>query len=161
MSNTIFSAIHSPITFIKGTDESTSKTLLQIGAPTNTQVKVLRWGVFFNEEIGDASPASPLKVDVYRSTVIDGTGSVLTPNKVNNGSATLQSSVKHSFTVSPTNSLLIDSAYVNAQGSYEVILPMTEEIILNPSEALNLVVTSGTVLSTGDLSVFSKIWFEE
>jgi len=161
MANTIFSAIHPPITFVKGTDENSSKTLLQIVSPTTNQVKILRWGVFFNEEVGDATPSTPFKVDLYKSTTIDGTGSILTSVKVNNGSASQQSSVKHSFTISPTNSLLIDSAYVNAQGSYEIILPMTEEIILNPSEALNLVVTAGAVLSTGNLSVFSKIWFEE
>jgi regulator of extracellular matrix RemA (YlzA/DUF370 family) len=161
MASTIFSAIHPPVVFTKALDEGVSKTILQIASAANNQTKLIRWGVFFNEEVGDASSATPLKVELYRHSSADGTGVAIAAKRVNATVGTQQASVKHSFSAAPTNTDLLDAAYVNPQSGYEVIYPFSQEIILAPNEAINIVVTAGSVLSTGDLSVFAKVWFEE
>lgn len=161
MANVIASAVTSAVTFTKSTDESATKTILQVVAPSTHQVKILRWAVFFNEETGDATPASPFLVEVGKHSSSDGTSSALSPKKVKPTTLTIQTAVNQTFTVNATMTDKLDLAYVNAQTGYEVIYPMGQEIVLDPSEALNLQVSSGAVLSTGSVNVVAKIWFEE
>lgn len=157
MANLIGAATTSAITLVA----STEKTALQITAGTNQKVKILRWGVFFNEETGDATPATPLLVKAGRHTVASGTGSSNTPKLVKKSGVSLRTTALDNFSAVATISDVLDEAYVNAQTGYEVIFPMGQEIELDPSETFSLNVVPGATLSTGGLSCIAKIWFEE
>lgn len=162
MSGIILSALSGVTTFTKSSDESTTKTLLQIIAPSSQRVKILRWGVFFNEETGDATPAIPFTVTVGKNTTTDGSGGgTVTLTKVKPTPITPRTVANKNLTVTSTLTSELDLAYVNAQTGYEVIYPMGQEIELDPSEVFNVLVSSGSVLSTGNVGVLAKVWIEE
>ena len=141
---------------------STRKTLVQITAPANQRVKILRWSVFFDEEIGDATPAIPLLVSVGKQS--GGTGSANTPIKNIVAAETLQTIAKDNFTVAATTTVM-SSKVINAQTGYEVMFPMGQEIILAGGELFGIDVTPGTVISTGigatGLHAVATITYEE
>ena len=157
MSNVIGAAVTTAITLVA----STEKTILQIAAGASQKVKVLRWGIFFNEETGDATPAIPLLVKLGRHTTSSGTGSANTPKQVKKTSITLRTTALDNFSAVATITDVLDEAYVNAQTGYEVIFPMGQEVELDPSETLSINVVPGATISTGGLSCIAKIWFEE
>lgn len=137
---------------------STRKTLAQVTAPTNQRVKILGWSVFFDEEIGDASPAIPVLVSVGRQT--GGTGSVNTPVKTIPGAETLQATAKDTFTVAATTTIM-DSKVINAQTGYEILFTPGQEIVMGGGEIFGIDVTPGATISTGGLNVLARILYEE
>ena len=139
---------------------STAKTILEIKAPTNHRVKILRWAVFFDEETGDATPSIPLLAELLKITVT-GTGSANTPILARPASETIQTTAKDNFTVEGTLTDVYDQAIVNAQTGYEVIFPMGQEVIVAGGDLIGIRITPGSVISTGGLKVTAKIWFEE
>lgn len=159
MAGIIAAVLSDAVTFTKSTDESATKTILQVTAPTSQKVKILRYGVFFNEETGDATPAIPLLVKVGKSAA--GSGTTATAYAVKPTSLSLRATALKALSSAATLTSTLDQAYVNAQTGYEVIFPMGQEIELDPAESLSINVTAGTILSTGNLSCIAKIWFEE
>lgn len=155
MAGIIASAITSPLAL----SISTAVYPINLVAPANQRVKILRWSVMFDEETGDATPAIPITVDVGKGTLVTGT-SALTANKVTAGSETLQTSVLQNGTGITTFSAL-DRSIVNPQTSYEVIFPMGQELIIQGGEEFIMRVTPGGVISTNGLNVKAKVWFEE
>ena len=145
------------INFANG-DTNTTKILLQIAAPTNQRLKIKRWGVFFNEETGDSTPATPFVINIGKHTASTG-GTALTLVKNSIGSETLQSTALHTLTTSTLSTL--DSAMVNAQTGYEVIYPLGDEIIIQGGEKFGIEATSGGTVSTGGVDVIVKVWYEE
>lgn len=103
---------------------ATAKTVLQIVAPANHKLKVLRWGVYFD---GINSSAEPVEVRLLRQTTA-GTMSALTPTKLGTDAETLQTGAQHSATAEPTAGDVLDMCEVHPQAGYEVILPMGQEI---------------------------------
>ena len=159
MAGLIWTSLSDAVTFTKSTDESTTKTILQVTAPTSQKVKILRYGVFFNEETGDATPAQPLLVKVGKSAT--GSGSSVTLYSIKPTTVTARSSSLKALASAATLTSILDQQYVNAQTGYEVIFPLGQEIELDPSETISVNVTAGTTLSTGNLNCIAKIWFEE
>ena len=137
---------------------ATQKTLLQITAAANHRVKILGWSIFFDEEIGDATPSIPLTVTIGKQT--GGTGTVNTPVKVGVYTEALQTTAKDNFTAEPTVTAM-SSKVINAQTGYEILFPMGQEIILAGSEILGITVTPGATISTGGLKAIANILFEE
>jgi hypothetical protein len=137
---------------------ATRKTLLQITAPANHRVKVLGWSLFFDEEIGDATPAIPLLVSIGKQS--GGTGTANTPNKMGIYAETLQTTAKDNFSA-PATTTIINSRVINAQTGYEVLFPMGQEIILAGTELFGIDVTPGANISTGGLNAVVNILFEE
>jgi len=137
---------------------STRKTMLQITAATNHRVKILGWSIFFDEEIGDATPSIPLLVSIGRQT--SGTGSANTPIKLGVYTETLQTTAKDNFTVAATTTIT-SSRVINAQTGYEILFPMGQEIILSGGEIFGIDVTPGATISTGGLNAVCNILFEE
>jgi hypothetical protein len=138
---------------------STRKTIVQITAPTNQRLKILEWGVFFDEEVGDATPANPLLVSLCRQT--GGTGTSNTPVKNTPASESVQSTAKDNFSVAATNVAIVDTALVNSQSGYGKIYPMGQEPIVAGAELWGIDITPGATISTGGLNVVAYIKFEE
>lgn len=137
---------------------STVLTVLQIAAPANHRVKILRWGVFFDEETGDVTPAQPLLVEVGRISGATG-GTAASLEKVQPGAETVQSVALTSMTGGTLVNL--DSAVVNPQTGYEVIYPLGQEVIMAGGEIFAVRVTPGAVISTDGLNALTKVWIEE
>ena len=137
---------------------STTYYVASITAPTNQRLKIKRFGVFFNEETGDATPAIPFEVYLGNATTPTG-GSALTPVKLSSGSETLQASALYSLTSATVDKR--DYAFVNGQTFYEVFYAPGDEVIVQGGETFGIVVISGATISTGNLSVVAKIYYEE
>lgn len=156
-------SVVSPLyTFTKSSDESSSITTIQLTAPTNQIVKITRLGVFFNEETGNITPASPLLIEIGRSSSASGAGGTAqTPKKRIPSPGSPQTIATVNRTTAATITDILDTYIINPQSWVDGFPPMAEEIILDPTEVLSLNITSGAVLSTGNLGVTSKVWFEE
>ena len=154
MANTIANAVTAKLSLTA----ATRKTLLQILAPNYQRVKVLGWSVFFDEEIGDATPANPVLVSIGKQS--GGTGTANTPVKRTVGSETLQVTAKDNFSTAATTTVM-ESKLINAQTGYEVLFPLGQEIILAGGELFGIDVTPGVTISTGGLNAVANILFEE
>lgn len=137
---------------------SATATLLQLVAPANQRVKISRIGVFFDEEVGDLTPANPLLIAVGRVTGTSG-GTIIAAQKIEPGSEAVQTTALHTLAGGTLETL--DSASINPQAGYDVMYPMGQEIILAGGESFGVQVTSGAVISTDGLNAIAKIWFEE
>jgi hypothetical protein len=137
---------------------ATRLTLIQVTAPANQRVKILGWSVFFDEVVGNATPANPVLVSAGKQS--GGTASALTPIKKVVAAETLQTTAKSIFSVAATTTVM-ESKVVNSQTGYEVILPMGQEIILAGGELFGIDVTPGATVSTGGLNAMANITFEE
>ena len=137
---------------------STRKTMLQITAASNHRVKILGWSIFFDEEIGDATPSIPLLVSIGKQS--GGTGTANTPVKRVIASESLQTTAKDDFSAAATTTIM-ESKIINAQTGYEVMFPMGQEVILAGAELFGVDVTPGSTISTGGLKAVVNILFEE
>lgn len=132
---------------------ATAKTVLQLVAPANHRVKVIRWGVFFD---GTSATAEPVQVRVLRQTTA-GTMSSLTPVKLDDSIAeTLQTTAQHTATAEPTAGDVLDIAEIHPQQGYDAILPPGMEIIIGGGDRLGIEVTAAAIVNCR-----AKFWFEE
>jgi len=132
--------------------------MLQLTAPSNHRIKILGWSIFFDEEIGDATPSNPLLVSIGIQT--GGTGSANTLVKRNAASETQLTTAKDNFTVAATTTIM-ESKIINAQTGYEVMFPMGQEIVVTGALLFGIDVTPGATISTGGLNAVCNIIFEE
>ena len=98
---------------------ATTKTVLQVVAPTNQRLRIKRWKVSFD---GISAVAEPVQIELVRQTTA-GTMSALTPVKTGNDPETIQFTAQHTATVEPTTTDILDSVEVHPQSGYEVIYP--------------------------------------
>lgn len=131
---------------------ATAKTVLQVTAPTNQRIVVKRWGVYFD---GTATNNEPVQVVLMRQTT-SGTMTSLTPKAINIVSETLQATAQHTATAEPTSGDTLDIAKVHPQTSYEVLLPLGDEIIVAGGGRIGIVCTAADAVN-----VIAKIWYEE
>jgi len=155
MSGIIANAVTAPIALTA----STKRSVIQLTAATNKRIKILGWSVFFDEEIGDATPANPLQVDIGRQTGGTGSGAI-TPKLRTSSSETLQTVGASAFTGVATTTVM-ESVYVNAQTGYQVLFPQGQEITVASGEKFGIDITPGATVSTGGLNVIANILFEE
>jgi len=133
---------------------STAKTVLQLVAPSNQRLKLLRWGLYFD---GSSATDSPVYIRLLRQTTA-GTMTSLSIVKNNSGdSETLQGTAQHTATVEPTAGDVVDSINVHPQGGgYEVIFPVGQEIIIPGGGRIGIECTAGA-----SVNVTAKFIYEE
>lgn len=121
------------------TTGTSAKTVVQIVAAANHRIKVDRWGIAFK---GVAPTDAPIKVRLLRQTDA-GTTSALTPVKNNPGDdEALQVTARHTATAEPTAGDVLETVEAHPQAGYEVILPLTQEIIVPGGTRLGIEVTA-------------------
>lgn len=132
---------------------ATAKTVVQIIAPTNHRVKILRWGVFFD---GISGTAEPVQVALCRQSTA-GTMSALTPVKADDSLAeTLLTTAQYNATVEPTTGDVLDSVEVHPQSGYEIIYPLGQEMIIGGADRVGIVCTAPATVNAR-----CKLIFEE
>lgn len=103
---------------------ATTKTVLQITAPTNQRLMVTQAKIWFH---GVAPTDTPVQVRILRQTTA-GTGTSTTPVKNDVGSETIQSTAARNFTVEPTAGDVLEHMRIHPQSGIPIIYPITEEI---------------------------------
>jgi len=130
------------------TTTTSAKTMLQIAAPSTAGVRVDRCSISFD----GTNPAGPkVKVELVKGAT-SGTGSSLTPAKVDGHTGSLTATAKENFSGEPSGGTVIFSEWVHPQSGYTA----PEPIQLNPSETLGIRVTTATAVNA-----VSRMNFEE
>ncbi len=154
MAGLIFDLVSPEITLTA----SSTKTMLQMTAPTNHRVKVLGYTVSFNEPVGDATPAQPIIVTLGSQTGGSG-GTSVTAVKRGAVSESVLTTATHSLSSAATTTA-IEKQYVNSQTGVSVIFPMGQEITIGGGGIFGIDVTTGT-LSSATLKGIFKLVVEE
>ena len=132
---------------------ATAKTVVQIAAPANHRLKVLRVGFFFD---GTSTTAEPVQVTLSRQSS-SGTMSALTPVPLDDSlSETLQTLAQFNASAEPTTGATIDSCECHPQQGFEVIYPLGQEPIVGGGDKVGLVCTA-----PASVNVRGKLVFEE
>lgn len=110
-------------------------TVIQLIAPANQRVKVLRWGLFFD---GTQPRNEPVSVRVLRQTS-SGTASFFTPVKLDGSiSETIQTTARRTFTLEPTDGDILESYNIHPQQGIFVPYVLGQEIILSGGSRLGI-----------------------
>lgn len=132
---------------------STLKTILQLTAPTNHRLKLLRWKVSFD---GVSPTAEPAQVRLLRQTSA-GTMSSLNPVKQDDSIAeTMLSTGQTNATAEPTAGDVLDNVEVHPQSGYEVIYPYGQEVKVGGGDRIGIDVNSTSVVNVRGLFVFEE-----
>ena len=132
---------------------ATVKTVVQLVAPSNHRLKILRWGVWFD---GTSGSAEPVQVELKRQTTA-GTMSALTLVKQDDSIAeTLQATAQHTATVEPTEGDVLDIKEVHPQSAYEIIYPLGQEIIVGGGDRVGIACNAPAIVN-----VRAQIVYEE
>lgn len=131
---------------------ATAKTIVQLVAPTNHRVKLLRWGVSFD---GTNATAEPVTVRLLRQTTA-GTMTSLTPVQVRPVAETIQATAQHTATVEPTAGDVLDIQDVHPQTGYDYTFTPGQEIVLAGGGRIGIECTAPAIVN-----VVGKLFFEE
>jgi hypothetical protein len=133
---------------------ATAKTALQLNAPANQRLKLLRAGIFFD---GASTTAVPVLVRAIRKTTA-GTGTALTLTKqVSSDSETIQTTATENHTAEGTGTTdIIDQWLIHPQMGIDITLAFGQEKIIVGGGRVALVVTAPAVVNC-----LCKIEFEE
>ena len=113
----------------------TTGTVIQLIAPANQRVKVLRWGLFFD---GTQPRNEPVSVRILRQTS-SGTASFFTPVKLDGSiSETIQTTARKTFTLEPTDGDILESYNIHPQQGIFVPYVLGQEIILSGGSRLGI-----------------------
>lgn len=94
---------------------ATAKTVLQVVAASNSNVRIKEWGVYFD---GTNSAAEPVQVRLLRQTTA-GTMTSLTPVQRSGPSVTLTTTAQHTATAEPTGGNVLAVREVHPQSGYQ------------------------------------------
>lgn len=131
---------------------ATTKTVLQIVAPTNQKLVVKSWDVSFD---GISATEAPVQVELVRQTDA-GTMSALTPVKKVPTSETIQSTAQHTATAEPALGDILSSKEVHPQTGYEKIYMPGDEVIVGGAGRLAIRCTAPAAVN-----VRANIEYEE
>lgn len=132
---------------------ATAETLIQLVAPANHRVKLLRWGVFFD---GVSVTAEPVQIRLLRQTTA-GTASTLTPVKMDDSiGETLQTAAQQDFTAEPTAGDVLEAYEVHPQQGIAMIYPLGQEPIIGGGDRLALEATAPAVVNARAYMVFEE-----
>jgi hypothetical protein len=132
---------------------ATLKTVIQVVAPTNQRLKVLRWGIFFD---GTSAVNEPVRVRLLRQTT-SGSMTSLTPVRLGVGSESLQATAQHTATgTEPTAGDVLDTVEVHPQAGFESVFPFGSEILIPGGGRLGI-----DCLATDAVNCIAKIVYEE
>lgn len=127
-------------------------TVLQVAAPANQRLKLLRWGASFD---GTSPVAEPVVVRLLRQSTA-GTMTSLTPVNLGVGTETPQATAQHTATVEPTAGSVLDRVEVHPQSGFEVIFPLGQEVLIPGGGRLGI-----EVLAAATVNVVAKMMYEE
>lgn len=132
---------------------ATAETIMQLVAPANHRVKLLRWGVFFD---GTSVTAEPVQIRLLRQTTA-GTASALTPVKMDDSVAeTIQTSAQHDFTAEPTAGDVLESYNVHPQQGIAMIYPLGQEPIIGGGDRLGIECNAPAAVNCRAYMVFEE-----
>jgi hypothetical protein len=105
----------------------TTETLIQLAAPANQRVKILRWGVFFD---GTQPRNEPVQIRLLRQTS-SGTADALSLVLLDDSlSETPQTSARSNFTAEPSSGDVLESYNIHPQQGIFVPYVLGQELIL-------------------------------
>jgi hypothetical protein len=150
-------AICSCVTSAISLAASTTKTLIQLQAPTNQGVAWLRASVSFE---GVTVTDKPVKIDIVKQTdagtmsaytevLVTGPGASVTPQGVATTNATAE----------PTTTDVVDVKYVHPQAGYEYVFQEGQDELTYANARYALRVTSPSGNATQN--VIAAMWWEE
>ena len=122
---------------------ATTKTLLQITAPANQRVKILRYGVSFD---GVSATGAPVQIYAGKQTGV-WTGTANVPTRVTPGTETVQTTAKDAMTVEGTQGVRVDATHVHPQSSYIRDLAYGQEVILAGGEMFGISVNADAIVN--------------
>lgn len=132
---------------------ATAQTLIQLEAPTNHRIALLRYGV---GSTGVSNTQEPGRIDILRQSTA-GTATSLTLTKDDDSIAdTLLTSGQHDFTVEPTPGEIMRSHTLHPQAALQITDAYSREIIVGGSDYIGL---RGTFEDIQNLDAFMV--FEE
>lgn len=132
---------------------ATSKTVIELTAPSTATARLVQWAVTFDA----STPAVAIKVEIVRY-VSSGTGTVYTPLKYN-GEGQARAALctaKVNDTVEPATPVSIEVYYVPNTGGFVMQYPLGRECYLIPSTTIGLRVTSAAVVNCSANLVFEE-----
>lgn len=135
---------------------ATAKTIVQIVAPTNQRLKVLRWGVGFD---GISPTAEPVQVRLLRQTsAIGGTPAAITPVITGVGSETPQATAAYygGSPTEPSAGNVLSVKEIHPQSSYDYTFPLGQEILVPGGGRLGIECTA-----PANVNVRPEIVYEE
>lgn len=131
MANLLFSAQISE----QALSQDTVETLIQLSAPANQRVKLVRWGVFFD---GTQPRNEPIQVRLIRQES-SGTADALSLVKLDNSlSETVRSTARYNFSVEPSGSSVIESYNIHPQQGIYVPYVLGQEILISGGGRLGI-----------------------
>jgi hypothetical protein len=105
----------------------TTETLIQLAAPANQRVKILRWGVFFD---GTQPRNEPVQIRLLRQTS-SGTADALSLVLLDDSlSETPQTSARSNFTAEPSSGDVLESYNIHPQQGIFVPYVLGQELII-------------------------------
>lgn len=124
---------------------TSTKTIIQLVAPTNQRLKILQWGISFK---GVTNSDAPIKVDLVEQSTA-GTSSALTCyREPDGGSETVQGTAREAVTVEPTLTNVMESHEVHPQGgSFDWVAPQLNPILMAGGKRVGIRVTAGVSIS--------------
>lgn len=131
---------------------ATTKTVLQLKAAANDNVKIKEWGVFFD---GISVTAEPVQVRLLTQTT-SGTMTSLTPVKRKGPAITLQTIAQHTATAEPTSGSVLAAREVHPQSGYQEKFSYGDE-----PEFFNLGYVGIDCTAPAIVNVRAEIVFEE
>ena len=132
---------------------ATEKTALQVNAPANQRLRILRIGIFFD---GASTTAVPVLARMFLVTTA-GTNTALTLAKVvSSDSETLQTTAGENATIEGTNSTLLDQWLIHPQTGLDITYAMGQERMVVGGGRLAIKITAPAVVN-----VRCKLDFEE
>ena len=125
---------------------TSTKTIIQLVAPTNQRLKILQWGISFK---GTTTGDAPIKVDLVEQSTA-GTSSALTCYREPDGGAeTVQGAAREAVTVEPTLVAVLESHEVHPQGgSFDWVAPQNGPIMMAGGKRIGIRVTAGVSVNT-------------
>lgn len=124
---------------------TSTKTIVQLVAPTNQRLKVWQWGVGFK---GITNSDAPIKVDLVEQSTAGTSSALSTVREPDGGSETLQGTAREAVTVEPTLTSVLESHEIHPQGgSFDWVAPQINPILMAGGKRLGIRVTAGVSVS--------------
>ncbi|MCC6673357.1 MAG: hypothetical protein IT458_20025 [Planctomycetes bacterium] len=133
---------------------TSTKTLVQVVAPSNRGVRITEFAISFK---GTDNLAAPIRVELLRQTTA-GTASALTPRKVSrHDSNTIQTTAQQTFTAEPTADEVVRSFLIHPQGGLVYTVPDPAQFTVAGGDRLGMRV----VTPAATVNCVGYIEFEE
>ncbi len=121
---------------------TSARTLLQLRAPQDQRVVILRWGFFF-DGVTAGNPAVICRLIHQSTDGTEGPAATIAPNDRSlNGVITLRSTAVTDFTAEPTTTQILELRNIHPTSGYEGIFSFPSEWVLGSLHRIGLVFTA-------------------